>query len=96
MYWSDIYWWIYHSFLDPGNILATIVLYTAITVLLNKLLWQKHIKPHLERTKEIHAHLGLGSSTASGAVLAIGRKEGASLNESPQLRTSIPIKRIEP
>lgn len=52
---TDLRWWVYHSLFDPGNIVATLALYSAIGWLLKKKLWDKHLKPHIEREKLRHA-----------------------------------------
>ena len=49
-------WWAYHSLLDPGNIVATVLLYSVLGYGVRKFVWLPHIKPHLERTRELHEH----------------------------------------
>lgn len=51
----SVFDWIYHSVFDPGNVLATIIVGAVATELTRRTVWRNHIRPHLERTKEIHA-----------------------------------------
>lgn len=46
--------WAYHSLVDPGNILAAAIFDLVLVVIGRKYIWQKHIKPHLEKTAELH------------------------------------------
>ena len=54
--WFNAYHWLWINGV-PGNLTASVIAGAAGFVAGRHFVWLPHIKPHIEKTKEIHAHL---------------------------------------
>ena len=65
----DAWFWAWHWYNShgvPGNVAASALLGIPSAIVLYHKVWKQHIRPHLDRVREIHAHLDPSNSFRLG------------------------------
>lgn len=65
-FWTDPYHWFFDAGV-PANLVASIICFVAAGVTGYFRVWKKHMRPHIERTHQIHRHLDPNDSYEIGS-----------------------------
>jgi hypothetical protein len=66
--WEDPYHWFFDHGV-PGNLTASVIAFVFASVAGYFTAWKKRLKPHMERTAEIHRHLDTSDPYQIGEVI---------------------------